>query len=73
MKLSLSGKIIRLILISVVIVSLSILGVIFYTTCKEFDKRSQTEVLTAANAVQVFLENFKEKAVGFAHNCPGQM
>ena len=66
MKLSFSGKIIGLILITVTIISVSIFGVTFYMTYKEFDKQSQNEALTSADAVQAFLENTKEKAMGFA-------
>ena len=67
MKLSFSGKIIGLIIVTVTIVSLSIFGVTLYVTNKEFDKQSQNEALTSADAVQAFLENTREKAMGFAH------
>ena len=67
MKLSFSGKIIGLILVTVTIVSLSIFGVTFYVTNKEFDKQSQKEVLTAADGVQGFLENLKGKVLGVAY------
>ncbi len=67
MKLSFSGKIIGLIFLTVSIVSMAIFSVTFYVTYKEFDKQSQQEVVAAADAVQAFLENLKEKSMGVAY------
>ncbi len=67
MKLSFSGKIVGLIVLSVLIISISIFGLTYYQTMRGLDEQSQNEVLMRAEAVQAYLEDLKEKAAGIAY------